>query len=88
MIIERKIAKKFSPICLKYAIMSILGGTKNNPKLEINKSERAFIDCNFTQPSSKNRVRKSIPMILEGKGMCVRATMSSPKPKQPKTIAK
>ena len=38
--------------------------------------------------SSKNRVRKSIPMILEGKGMCVRATMSSPKPKQPKTIAK
>jgi len=66
----------------------MLGGTKKRPKLEISKSERALIDCSFIHPSCKNKVRKSIPMILEGKGICVRATINSPIPKQPKIIAK
>ena len=50
----------------------MLGGTKNSPKLEMSKSESALMEWSLTHPKCKKTVRKSIPIILEGKGIWVR----------------
>lgn len=69
-------------------MMAMLGGMKNSPRLDMSRSERPLIWWSFTHLSRRKRVSSSIPMMLEGSGMGVRATANSPRARQPNTKAR
>lgn len=67
-------------------MIAIPGGTKKKPRLEMRKVERWLTQPNWTHFILKKKVRRSMPMMLEGSFMPVVHAMSSPKAKQPKMI--
>ncbi len=69
-------------------MMAMLGGMKNSPRLDISRSDRPLMWWSFTQRSRRKRVSSSIPMMLDGSGMGVRATANSPRARQPNTKAR
>lgn len=62
------------------------GGIKKNPILPISKFDKLFTQANLTQPSWRNNASNSMPIMLDGSGMCVSFTISSPRAKQPNII--
>lgn len=66
---------------------AIPGGIKKNPRFATRKLDISWIQWSLIQPRWRNRVKRSIPIILEGSLIPVRNTISSPRAKQPNKMA-